>query len=279
MLGLAFTFLLGLLIGGTLGGFAIALFQQIRTGRIKLPPTVSLGPVKMDISALSPQPGQTAQESDLSSMKPLIEGGGSATGGCLSFIGAGMVLIGFVLPWFTCNIASLISGSFSGLTVLMQLVFAVFISLAGLAGSASQYGEYGAASSAMSGAIVILVALVTLFVALTPLAGLSIGRSGLRLMQSLKETADQRKRAAQGLSRVAVIGFLPLLCYFTSATANINLSGLGALGLPIEVKSADIGLWLTMAGFGVAFVGAIVISTAVSLSEGLTNPSAKDEKK
>src|SRR3990172_2626210 len=268
MLGLVFTFLLGLLIGGIIGSFTIALFQQIRTGRIKLPPTISLGPVKIDISGLAPQAGQTTQETDLSSMKPLIEGGGSAAGGCLSLIGAGMILVGFVLPWFTCNIAQLISGSFSGLTVLMQIVFGVLLSLVGLAGSASQANQYGTASTAMGGVLVVLLILVTVFVALTPLMGLYIGRSGLRLVQSLKAASEQRRRAAQGLTRAAVVGFLPLLCYFTGATANINFSGLGALGLPIKIRSADVGLWLTMAGFGVAFIAGLVISTAVSLSDG-----------
>ncbi|MCI0529108.1 MAG: hypothetical protein L0Y56_16855 [Nitrospira sp.] len=131
MIGLAFTCVLGLLVGGVLGG--VAVFQQIRMGRIKIPPTITFDPVKLDISGLSPQTGVTTQETDVSSMRPLLEGSGSATGGCLSLIGAGMVLVGFVLPWFTCSIPMLaIQGSVSDFSALVQPVFGVLQSLESL---------------------------------------------------------------------------------------------------------------------------------------------------
>ncbi|MBI3241787.1 MAG: hypothetical protein HYZ49_05780 [Chloroflexi bacterium] len=268
VLGLAFTCVLGLLVGGVLGGFGVAVLQQIRTGRIKIPPTIALGPVKLDTSGLSPQTAGATQETDVSSVGPLIEGGGSATGGCLSLIGAGMVLVGFVLPWFTCSVPLLaIQGSVSGFSAFVQLVFGVLLSLVSSAGIGTQRGGGGLAALGLLLTLVLVAAAV--FLTLTPLMGLQIGRTGLRLIQSLKITNEQRRRTARSLTIAAVVGFVPLLCYMTSTMTNFSVG--------VQVQNLGAGLWVTMAGFALAFVAGIIISTAAALSEQLPKPPAKDK--
>ena len=267
-LALAFTCMLGFLVGGVLGGFGVAVLQQIRTGRIKIPSTIALGPVKLDTSGLSPQTTGATQETDVSSVGPLIEGGSSATGGCLSLVGAGMVLVGFVLPWFTCSIPLLaIQGSVSGFSAFVQLVFGVLLSLVSAAGVGSQRGGGGLAALGVVLVLVLIVAAV--FLALTPLMGLQIGRTGLRLIQTLKTTNDQRRHIARSLTVAAVVGFVPLLCYLTNTMTNFSIG--------VQVQSLGVGLWVTMAGFALAFVAGIIISTAATLSEQLPEPPAKDK--
>jgi hypothetical protein len=258
--GLVLSCLFGLLVGGILGAFIVAVVHQIRTGGIKLPPIIPLGPIKVDTSGLSAQPGDVAKASEGLNARPLIEGGGSATGGCLSLLGAAMVLVGFVLPWFTCNIPVLaIQGSVSGLTALLQLVFGVLLSLLGTAGIGAQRGGGGLAALGLVLVSVLVGAAV--FLALTPLMGLQIGRSGLRLVQTLRLTNEQRRRIARSLTMAAVIGFIPLLCYMTGTMTNLSIG--------VKVQNLGIGVWLTLAGFVVSFLAGIVISTAAALSEQL----------
>jgi ABC-type nitrate/sulfonate/bicarbonate transport system permease component len=45
----------------------------------------------------------------------------------------------------------------------------------------------------------------------------------------------------------------------------------------VQVQNLGVGLWVTMAGFAVAFVAGIIISTAAALSEQLPKPTAKDK--
>lgn len=267
---LATTCVLGLFVGGSLGGFGMALLQGIQTGRIRLPPYVALGPIKLDLTGLSPQASAYAGQTDLPSVAPLLEGGGSLTGGCLAVISAGMVLVGFILPWFTCNL-TLLSGSFSGLSALIQLLFGLILTLVGTAGSNSSN------LNTIGGILFMFLLGITVAIALTPLMGWRIGRQGLNLIQALRTSNVQRRIIAQTITRAATIGLAPLLCYFSVAVTNLNLPVVPGLGSSIQLRSADIGLWLTMSGFGLAFIAGLVISTAASLAEQLpkrpaTNP-------
>jgi hypothetical protein len=259
---------LGLLIGGAIGGFSITLIQNILSGKIKLPPTIALGPLKLDISALLPKDKETTEEADMSDLVPFIEIGGSATSGCLSLLGAAMVIIGFLLPWFSCRLASLISGSLSGFAMLVRLVTGVLLTMFGTATGGRDLAGLGAA-------LTILLVFVTVFLALTPLMGLYIGRAGLRLIQSPKSSNAQRKRTSKLMIRAAIIGLIPLLCYLTSAVANVDFSSFGARGTSVEVQSASTGLWVTLGGFSVSIIAGLVISTAASLAEQLTKPKTE----
>jgi hypothetical protein len=180
----------------------------------------------------------------------------------LAVIGAGLVLVGFVLPWFTCNL-TLLSGSFSGLGALIQLVVGLVLALAGTAGSRSSD------LNALGGIVTVLLLVVMAVVALTPIMGLRIGRQGLALIQALRTSNDYRRSAARAIARSAGIGLAPLLCYFSTAVTNLNLPALPGLGSSVRVQSADIGLWITMGGFGLALVAGLVISVAASLAEQL----------
>lgn len=255
--------LLGLLVGGALGGFGIALYRQFRAGRIKIPPAIVMGPLKIDLSSLTPQTQGNIEADDINTVLPLLEIGGSATSGCLSFLGAIMVLVGFLLPWFTCNIAFLMQGSASGFGVLIRLITGVLLSSV-IALGGNQEG------AALGGALTFLLMLVTAFLVLIPLAGLYIGRTGLRLIQSPKSSNEQRRKISRQLLWAAILGLTPSLCYLTTASSGINFSDVIAFGVPIvEVNNAETGLWVTLGGFGVAIIAGIIISTTATLAEQL----------
>jgi hypothetical protein len=261
---LAVSCILGLLVGGVLGGLGVTLLQQIRAGRIKVPPEMRLGPVKLDLSGLGPRADAAPQTgaADWASMGPALEVGGSMTSGCLALTGAGLVLVGFVLPWFTCSIPLLMSGSVSGFSMLLQLVGGVLISGLGVLG--------GDDFAALSGALGLILVGVTAVLILIPFMGLRVGRMGLELIQSPRLSSHVRREASRTLIRAAIIGFIPMLCYLTSATA--QFSGFGLMGL--SVQSADRGLWVTLGGFGLAIVAGLVISTTAAWAEQLARPSS-----
>ncbi len=81
---------------------------------------------------------------------------------------------------------------------------------------------------------------------------------------TLRMTNVQRRRAASGLTAAAVTGFVPLLCYLTSS--------MSSFGIGVQVQNLATGLWVTMAGFGLAFVAGLVISTAAALSDQMPKP-------
>jgi DNA-binding CsgD family transcriptional regulator len=259
---LAISCILGLLVGGVLGGLGMTLIQQVRSGRIQVPPEVRVGPVKLDLTGLAPQ-GEAAKGADAvdwSNMRPVLETGGSLTSGCLALAGAGLVLVGFLLPWFTCSIPLLMSGSFSGFSMLVQLVGGVLLSALGVLG--------GDDFAALSGVLALILIGVTAVLIIIPLMGLRVGSKGLQLIQSPRVSSQVRRETSRTLIRTAIIGFIPMLCYLTSATAQI--SGLGFLG--VSVQSADRGLWVTLGGFGLAIVAGLVISTTAAWAEQMARP-------
>lgn len=267
--GTVLTCLVGLLIGGAIGGIGVTFLQQLRTGQVRLPPSIGLGPVRLDISGLMPPAdGIVRPPADTSGFAPLLEGGSSLTGGCLAAISAGMVLVGFVLPWASCNLV-ILSGSFSGLSALVTLGVWTVVALLGAAGSGSRD------LAALGGTVIALLLVVTIVIALTPIMGWRIGREGLELIQSLRTSNAYRRSAAQAITRSAVIGLAPLLCYFSISISNLNLSAVPGLGSSIGFQSADIGLWITMGGFGLAFVAGLIISTAAALAEQLPAAPAR----
>jgi hypothetical protein len=250
---------MGLLIGGLLGGIIMYLLQQIRTGGIRIPPSVALGPVRLDTTGMTSFEEGAEPTGEPTDMRPFVETTGSAVGGCLSIVSAALVLIGFILPWFSCNLAWLLQGSFSGFSVLVQMIAVFFLSLLGAAGS-RDISELG-----IGLALFLLLAIT--FVALIPIAGLSIARTGLRLLHSLKATQYQRSVISRAMTRAALIGLTPLICYLATAMANINFSSLGPIGFGFEVRSTDTGLWVTFAGFVVALAAGLIISITASFAE------------
>lgn len=92
---LALMCFVGVLMGGALGGFSVYLFDLLRTGRVRLPPIIALGPVRLDISGLMPPTGGAIRPADTSGIAPLLEGGSSLTGGCLAVISAGLIPLHF----------------------------------------------------------------------------------------------------------------------------------------------------------------------------------------
>ena len=246
----------------------IALYE-IRSGRIKIPPQIGVGPIKIDASALiKPSERAAGATADLSDVAPVVDSGGSIAAGCLTLISAGMVLVGFIMPWFTCNIANIIQGSFSGVTQMITMIVTLLTTVLGSL-TAGSPGEQ-AASSVL--AILFLVAI--LFLGTVPLAGLYIGSLGLRLMRSLRESGEERGKLSRLLVKAGLVGLVPVCCYMTSASAIPTLdvpqlfSGLPSIG----VQSAGAGVWVTLAGFVVAIAAGFIISVTVSLAEQLRHP-------
>jgi DNA-binding CsgD family transcriptional regulator len=251
--------LLGLLVGGVIGGLGVAFLQQIRMG--KIPPVIGLGPIKLDLSGLAPKDQMDITAKDWSDMTTLVEGGGTISSGCLAMIGAAMIFTGFVLPWITCNIPFLLSGSISGFGMLVQLVTGILLSILGVGAAANEIGI-----AALGGALVIILILVAVVLLIIPIMGLRIGRAGLSLIQSLESSNAWRKEVARILTRAAIIGLIPLLFFITGA--NIRVSGLLNL-LGVSITSADYGLWVTIGGFAVAIIAGIAISTTAAYGEQL----------
>ncbi len=258
--------LIGLFIGGVLGGILMYVLQEMRAGRIEAPGTLSLGPININLAGMGDAEAGTGKVVGSGSTAEFLEVAGPTAGGCLSFLGAFVVLFGFLLPWFTCNLASIFRGSFSWLSMFVQLVAFFILSIFGAAGS-RDLNELGAA------ALLILLPTI-IIVSLIPLAGLVIGRNGLRLFQAIKGTPQKQKSIGKALMRAAVIGLVPMLCYLGIATVNFDLSGLGLFGADIGVQSADIGLWVTFSGFVVSIVAGLVLSISTSVAEQLVKPDA-----
>lgn len=275
MLGLSLSCILGLLVGGALGAYGFILLSQIRSGRINVPDYLPLGPVKIDLRGLKPLPADPDMETaepepfDPSEVRPVVEVGGSVTGSCLSIVAALLVLVGFVLPWFSCNIASFISGSFSGLTVLVQLIVASLGALAGLIlGRQSD-------TTLFSGGLFVIIIGAVIFVALIPYSGYRIGKAGFELLQVLRVSSTWQRAVSKTVIRAAIIGLVPIICYLSSASASIDFPALGPLDVPVEVASADIGLWITLGGFVVAVVAGMVLSTAAALADQLVKSNSR----
>jgi len=267
-IGLALSCLLGLFLGGGLGGVVVWFYQQIRMGRVDLPPVISLGPLKVDTTGLAGIFTETRPRSSPGDAGPALENAGSATAGCLSLTGAAMVLIGFLLPWFTCNLV-IVSGSFSGFSMLVQTALGVILALFGASSSRSFD------TAALGGAVIVLLLLATVFVALVPLAGLSIGRTGFRLVQSLRASSSEKKAISRSLMRAAFLGLAPMLCYVATASANLNLSSVPFLGEDIGVTNADTGVWVTLVGFLLALAAGVIVSAAVSWGQVRATPATQ----
>ena len=275
MLGASLGCILGLFVGGTLGAIAIAVLYEIRSGRIKLPPKIGLGPIKIDASALAkPSDHPEGIAADISDAAPLVDSGGSIAAGCLTLISAGMVLLGFILPWFTCNIANIIQGSFSGVTQLITMTVTLLTTVFGGLSSGSSDDIVA------SGVLAVMFVFAILFLAAIPLAGLYIGFLGLRLMRSLRQPREQRGKLSRLLITAGIVGLVPVCCYVTSASAipTVELSSI-LPGLPgIGVQSTGAGLWVTLAGFVVAIAAGFIISVTASLAEQMIHPpSTVDE--
>lgn len=262
---------LGLLVGGALGGLGISYYQQIRSGRVKVPPTVAIGPIKIDLSGLGPKGEGAALQPETGSIAPLLEGGSSATGGCLGILGAGMVFLGFVLPWFSCSVPMTgIQGSMSGLGALLQILGAMVMSLISAIGLGGLLGGEGGASVAAMGLLVVLLLLVVaVFLALTPLMGFRIGRTALSLIQTLKPTNVRRRQIARSLTVAAIVGLVPMVCSLSGSATTF--------GIGVRVQNLSTGLWVTMAGFGLALIAGTIISTAAALSDQLPKPPAPNK--
>jgi hypothetical protein len=269
MLGASLGCILGLFVGGILGAVPIVVLYEIRSGRIKIPPKIGLGPIKIDTSALARPPDRPAGAvADLSDTAPLVDTGGSIAAGCLSLVSAGMVLLGFILPWFTCNIANIIQGSFSGVAQLITLIVTLLTTvLSGLSGE--EPGDLAA-----SAVLAVLFVVVILFLALIPLLGLYIGFLGLTSIRSLTKPKEQRGKLSRLLIAMGLVGLVPLCCCVTSGSAvpDVELAQI-VPGLPgIEMETAGAGLWITLTGFVVAIVAGFAISVTASLAEQMMRP-------
>ncbi|MGD2177437.1 MAG: hypothetical protein PVG71_06390 [Anaerolineae bacterium] len=275
MLGILLACILGLLLGGILGAVATVLLYEMRSGRINVPPKIGLGPIHIDTSALAkPSDRRVDAAADFSDVAPVVDSGGSVAAGCLTLISAGLVLLGFVLPWFTCNLANLIQGSFSGVTQLFTMVLTLLTTIFG--------GLFAQSSGdrAASGALALVIVVATLLLAVVPLAGLYIGSVGLKVMKSLRESREERNRLSRLLIRAGILGLIPVCLYITAASAipTVNLTQ-GLPGVPrVAVQSTGPGLWVTVAGFVVAIAAGFVISVTASLAEQMIGPpSTPDE--
>ena len=109
------------------------------------------------------------------------------------------------------------------------------------------------------------------FLALVPIMGFRIGRMGLRIIQSLKTTTpDQRRRFGRGLTVAAAVGSVPLLCYTANASSSVNLG--------FNIANLGVGLWTTLAGFGLAFIAGLMISTSVAVADQLKQSAPTQDK-
>jgi hypothetical protein len=184
-----------------------------------------------------------------------------------------MVLLGFILPWFTCNIAGLIQGSFSGVTQLIAMLVTLLTTMLG--GLTSETAGEVAASGVLAGLFVV----ATAFLVAIPVAGVYIAIYGLRLLKSLTMPGEQKARLSRALIKTAVVGLVPVVCYVAIASAipTVRLTQL-IPGLPgIGVQSAGVGVWLTLAGFVVAIAAGFIISVATSLAKQLAQPPPAEQ--
>ena len=256
-------FVVGLLVGGLLGGWGILLLQQIRSGRVKIPPKVSLGPIKVDLSALSPATNGDEPVTDWSGLSPAVQVGGSLTGGCLSLIAAAMIFVGFVLPWASFDLI-LFSGTMSGLSVLVQLIVGLLLALLGtFVGGIFGLREGSLALGAAGGLVTIILLLAVLFLFVIPLMGYRIGRVGVNILQSPQMSDISQTTNNYHLRRAALIGLVPVLCYFITASGGI-LQQVSALG--VSINNAERGLWITLGGFAIALIAGLVVSITASLA-------------
>jgi hypothetical protein len=128
------------------------------------------GPIKLGISGLPTPAGSSMPAGDVGIAKPIIEDGGSAISSCLSLLGAAVMLVGFVLPWFACKVAlPAIRGSGNGLAALIRLGSGVLVSRLGSAGVGAQSGGGGIAALGLLLGFVLVSAAV--FLALSPMMG------------------------------------------------------------------------------------------------------------
>lgn len=263
MTGFILVFVVGLLVGGLLGGWGVALVQQIRTGRVKIPPKVSIGPIKIDLSALSPAMDNGESVTDWSGLSPAVQIGGSLTGGCLSLIAAAMIFIGFVLPWASFDLI-VFSSTSSGLTVLVQLIVGLLLALVGtFVGGVFGLSQGSLQLGAAGGMATILLLLAVLFLCVIPLMGYRIGKVGVNLLQSPQMSNISQTITHYNLRRAALIGLVPVLCYLITASGGV-LQQVSVLG--ISINNAESGLWITLAGFALALVAFLVVSITASLA-------------
>jgi hypothetical protein len=183
-----------------------------------------------------------------------------------------MILVGFIMPWFTCNIAGLIQGSFSGVTQLIAMLATLLTALFGGLTSDTA-GELAA-----SGVVIVVFVVATAFLAAIPVAGVYIGIYGLQLLRALRMPYWQKARLSRALIKAALVGLVPVACYVAigSAIPTVRLTKL-IPGLPgIGVQSTGQGVWVTLAGFVVAIAAGFGISVTVSLAKQLAEqPPAK----
>jgi hypothetical protein len=149
---------------------------------------------------------------------------------------------------------------------LIQLGFGLALAFAGAADSRLRE------INTLSGLVFLVLLVVAVVIILAPLMGWRIGREGLEMIRALRSSNAYRRSVAQTITRSAVIGLAPLLCYFSTTITNFNLPSVPGLGSGLQLQTAGIGLWITMSGFGLALVAGLVISIAVSLAEQIPRP-------
>lgn len=282
--------LFSMIVGALLVLAAIWLYRRIQSGNMKVPSLLTIGPVKIDLSDLVPpaepgaevggsthQPSQAAPL-NISMPKPNIAAPSStSTSGWLAVLGAGAVFFGFIMPWFWCNLG-IISGGFSGLTALIQLVWGIILAvLGGVLGLGNNSG--GLAGLSIITLILLLIPAYLLL--LVPLSGWRIGRTGYRVIQGEATPTWALRNTSKFLIRTAIIGLIPIILYWIITATRFNLSALSFLGLNFSAGQAETGLLLVMGGFGLAIVAGMMLgslATAKEADEASTRAASNTSK-
>ncbi len=268
--------LFSMIVGALLVVAAVWLYRQIQSGGIRVPPLIKIGPIRIDLSEIvtAAEPGVADGESpetpkrevNLNVSMPKLNVGASSstsTSGWLAVLGAGAVLFGFIMPWFFCNIG-FISGGFSGLTALIQLVWGIILAaLGGILGLGNNSG--GLAGLSIITLLLLLIPAYLLF--LVPLSGWRIGRTGYRVIQGEATFAWSLRNTSKFLIRTATIGLIPMVLYWIFTATGFDLSALRFLGLNFSAGQAQTGLLLVMGGFGLAIVAGMMLGSVATAKD------------
>ena len=202
-----------------------------------------------------------------------LHSGGSATSGCLALLSASAVLIGFVLPWASCQLSYIASGQVSGLNALVALITA-FLADIGIITDKSQDVRQ------MGGSLGLILFIALILVILIPIMGFRIGKLGFELSLLLVPSSHakyRRKDIAKSIIISSAIGILPLLLYFSSlGMTRFNIGGLSNLG--IGVTTTDIGIWVTASGFILALGTGIAMYIFLAFNEQITQLRSFNEQ-
>lgn len=211
-----------------------------------------------------------------SNLELALHSGGSATSGCMTILGAAAVLLGFLLPWISCNLGYSASGRVNGLNLLLFLISAF---LGGIGSLGPDNGRnFEPIGGSFTSILVVLIAII--LVVLIPIMGIRIGKSGFDLAKLLVPTSASRfirKELAKNIVFASVVGLIPLILYFSLlGMFYVDLGGLGNWG--IGVKSADVGIWVTTSGFLLALMTGIALLIFVAFNEQLAHLREYNER-